>query len=136
MAWHFDYDAPRCKELALWSWVAAAACFLVLVYASLGLVGPGPAFLVWTVGGVPLFLLTWRWQRRVGLAPSHRPGLLTLLLWLVLGGAIPLVRTPTNEAPSPLQWALMGALIVFPLGLAWRTIRSIDRQGSSPPGAA
>lgn len=129
-------DTPGCKQLALWTWVAAGACFLLLMYASFGWVGPGPAFLTWTAGGVPLFLITSWWQRRIGLSPSLRPGLLTLLLWLLLAVAIPVIETPANQAPSPLQWALMAALVLFPIGLTWRTIWVIDRHQPSPPGAA
>ena len=135
MAGLLSSDTPGCKQLALWAWVAAGACFLVLIYASFGLVGPGPAFLTWTAGGGPLFLITWWWQRRIGLSPSLRPGLLTLLLWLLLGVAVPVIKAPTSQAPSPLQWALMAALVLFPIGLTWRTIWVIDRHRPSLPGA-
>jgi O-antigen/teichoic acid export membrane protein len=136
MAALLSNDTPRCKRLALWAWVAAGACFLVLMYASFGWVGPAPAFLTWTAGAVPLFLITWRWRRKIGLLSSLRSELLTLLLWVLLGAAIPLVRTPTNQAPSPLQWALMVALVVFPVALTWRIIRVIDQHAPRPPGAA
>jgi len=129
-------DTPRCKQLALWTWVAAGACFLLLLYASFGLVGPGPAFLTWTAGGVPLFMITWWWQRRIGLSSSLRPELLTLLVWLLLGVAIPTIKTPTSQAPRPLQWALMAALVLFPIGLTGRTIWVIDRHQPGAPGAA
>jgi hypothetical protein len=129
-------DTLGCRRLALWSWVAAGLCFLFLMYASLGLVGPAPAFLIWTAGGVPLFLITWWWQRSIGLSSSRWPGLLTLLLWLLLGIAIPLIQTPTNRAPSPVQWALMAALVLFPLGLTGRMLWVVDRHNPSSPGAA
>jgi hypothetical protein len=96
------------------------------MYASFGWIGPAPAFLIWTAAALPLFLLTWWWQAKVGMTGSPKPGALTLVLWLVLAGSIPLIETPVNQPPSVAQWLLIGALVMFPVALSWYTIRTID----------
>src|SRR3954470_19906884 len=115
-------DSRACKQIALWTWLAVGAAFIVLMYASFGWIGPAPAFLIWSAGALPLFLLTLWWRANVGLAVSRTRAALILLLWIALSAAIPLIQTPTNRVPKPVQWLLITGLVTFPVTLTWYTI--------------
>jgi hypothetical protein len=129
-------DTELCKQIALWAWVAAGAGFLILMYASLGWVGPAPAFLIWTAGALPLYLLTWWWRSRIGFSASPRTNLIALFTWVLLCAAVPLIHPPTSQAPSAVQWLLIGALVLFPVALTWYTIRAIDEYRPQSRSAA
>ncbi|HET7584320.1 MAG TPA: hypothetical protein VFK13_05400 [Gemmatimonadaceae bacterium] len=49
--------------------------------------GPGLAFLAWSVPAGAIFLLTWRWLAAVDAGPSMLGGVMVLLAWGLLAAA-------------------------------------------------
>jgi hypothetical protein len=127
--WHsLAKNDQSCRGLAAGVWIATGCAYLILLFFSLGILGPAPAFWLWSAAGLPLFLITSWWRRRVGNLPSARPAIATIVIWLCLAAAPFVVKTPTVEAPNVGQWLLIAALLIFPFTITWYVIGHIDSQ--------
>src|SRR5688500_10026714 len=87
MAWPKLERSRRCVRMARNVWLATLVWFLVALLASVGWLGPGSAFLAWSMPAIVLAVLTWKWLRAIGASLSKGQVAVGLVIWGALAAA-------------------------------------------------
>jgi hypothetical protein len=117
-------DTTQCRRLARGAWLGSLALYLILIYLSLGILGPYWAFLYWSVPAIPLFGLTWFWLYRARSRVPVRLLVLSLVAWCSI--FLLFWVGELRNAPSLYFWVAFVSTGVFPMLLTWALLRQID----------
>ena len=128
------HQTPTGRRLAVYAWLAGVLWFVFCRAASFGWVGPGPAFLAWTVPTLPLAFFTWWWLRRVKRAPSWPLGTAGLVVWLGLAAAA--LDGGDALLPAVLFKPAAAAMFLFPFLVTAHFLWAVARRRPSSPQVA
>jgi hypothetical protein len=110
------------------TWIVLSLWFLFALFGSVGWIGPGPAFLIWSLPAVVTFFLAWRRLLLRARPPRAWPFVLLLWGWTVLATAA--LDGGDRLVPESLFVPLWIALLLFPPLLGVLVV-SLARQGET-----